>query len=188
MFRKTPSALIFCSLLALLSPPASAAGTNTEAACVRGEPEPLFAASHPQLKSHTFTLQSGTEATEEVVTLSGDRIVILNGGCEYYVNVFRYESGQISVDDASAAFWGTEAVKALRKLQTLRPSSPFDLDKTVVTLEKLLKEPEKLALDAEIPVEGDGSEFLQTRLILKGGGRLQEEGGYVAFELVKGPL
>lgn len=160
-----------------------------ESACVRGEPEPFFAGNNPQIKSHTFVLRSATEATEKVVLLSGDRIIILNGGCEYYVNSFRYESAKILPKDPSATYWGAEAAKALRKLQALRPSVVFDLTKGAEVLEKLVKKPGKLSLDAEIPVEGDGTEFLQTRVVLKGGGLLQgQAGGYVAFDLVKGPL
>ncbi len=121
--------------------------------------------------------------------MTGDRIIILNGGCEYYVNSFRYESAKIVPKDSSATYWGAETAKALRKLQALRPDVVFDLTRAAATLEKLAKEPGKLSLDSEIPVEGDGTEFLQTRLVLKGGGRLQGQiGGYVAFDLIKGPL
>jgi hypothetical protein len=116
-------------------------------------------------------------------------MVILNGGCEYYVNSFRYESVEIGAGDSSAMHWGREAAKALRKLQVLRPSVVFDFAKAAETLERLVREPGKLLLDEEIPVAGDGTEFLQTRIFLKGGGLLPgQAGGYVAFDLLKGPL
>ncbi|RII28433.1 MAG: hypothetical protein CXR31_00680 [Geobacter sp.] len=115
--------------------------------------------------------------------------MILNDGCEYYVNSFRYESADILGQDSSANYWGAEAAKALRMLQSLGASVVFDLTKTAEMLEKLVKEPGKLSLDSEIPVEGDGIDFLQTQVILKGGGLLQgQAGGYVVFDLVKGPL
>lgn len=113
----------------------------------------------------------------------------MNGGCEYYVNSFRYESAEISASKTSVNSWGSETAKALRKMHALGLSEVFDLIKAAETLEKLVKEPGELFLDAEIPVEGDGTDFLQTRVVLKGGGLLQgQAGGYVAFDLVKGPL
>jgi len=189
MLKKSQTTFILCILVTIIPFQSFSAGPAVESACVRGEPEPLFAKNNPQLKSHSFALRSSTEATEEVVLLSGDRIIILNGGCEYYVNSFRYESAQILARDTSATYWAAETAKALKKLQALRPAVVFDLTKGAEALEKLAKEPGKLSLDAEIPVEGDGTEFLQTRVILKSGGLLQgQAGGYVAFDLVKGPL
>lgn len=189
MFRKAHATVIFCILATLYPLPTFPAEADAGFACVRGEPEPLFTGNNPGIKSHSFVRHAKTEATEEVVFLSGDRIIILNGGCEYYLNSFRYESVQIRAGDSSARHWGAEAAQALRKLQALRPSLVFDLAKAVGTLEKLMREPGKLSLDEEIPVEGDGTEFLQTRVVLKGGGLLPgQAGGYVAFDLVKGPL
>jgi len=189
MLRKSHVTLIFCILFTIYPFHSFPADKGVESPCVRGEPEPLFSGNSPRIKSHTFALRSRAEATEEVVTSSGDRIIILNGGCEYYVNSFRYESATISGRDSSAIYWGIEAAKALRKLQAMRPSVVFDLTKAAETLEKLVSEPGKLSLDSEIPVEGDGIEFLQTRLTLRGGGLLQgQPGGYVEFDLVKGPL
>ena len=189
MFKKSHIAFIFCILFTIYPFHSSPADQGVEPGCVRGEPEPLFSRTNPQIKSHSFARESSTEATEEIVSLSGDRIITLNGGCEYYVNSFRYESAGIQARDHTAVYWGAETAKALRKLQALRPSLPFDLTKVAEALEKLVKERGTLSVETEIPVEGDGTDFLQTRVVLKGGGILQgKAGGYVAFDLVKGPL
>lgn len=189
MLRKSRTTVIFCILVILYPVLAFSADPGGGFACVRGEPEPLFSRDNPRIKSHSFSLQSTTEATENVVSLSGDRIIILNVGCEYYINAFRYESATIPARESSARYWGAEAAKALRKIQALRPSAVFDLTKAAETLEKLVKEQEAPSFDAEIPVEGDGTEFLQTRVILRGGGLIPgQAGGYVEFKLVKGPL
>ncbi|MBI1920333.1 MAG: hypothetical protein HYS23_04535 [Geobacter sp.] len=183
------TAFIFCILTTLYPLQSLAADLGDKSICVRGEPEPLLSGNNSKIKSHSFTLQSRTEAIEEIVSLFGDRVITMNGGCEYYVNAFRYESAEISAGNASVTHWGLEAAKALRKMHALGLSGVFDLVKAAETLEKLVREPGKLLLDAEIPVEGDGTDFLQTRVVLRGGGLLPgQAGGYVAFDLVKGPL
>jgi len=182
-------AYIFCILTTMCPLQSLSADLGAESECVRGEPEPLYSRKNSKIKSHSFTLRSRTEAIENIVSLSGDRVIIMHGGCEYYVNSFRYESDEISASNPSAPYWGAEAAKALRRLHALGLTGVFDYVKAAETLEKLINEPEHLSFDSEIPVEGDGTDFLQTRVVLKGGGRLQgQTGGYVAFELLKGPL
>ena len=120
---------------------------------------------------------------------SGDRLSIINWGCEYFVNTFRYESKSMSVSAENIKDVFIKTAKTLRKLEGYNPNIIFDLGKAAETLDKVVKEGKDISFRAWYPVEGDGLYFFQTRVVVKGGGPLEEEeGSYVEFELFKGPL
>ena len=158
--------------------------------CPRDQPGPVYSLKSPGVKSHLFKKTSSFEAEEEVIFVSGDRLLIKNWGCEYYVNSFYYESKNIKADSASTAYWHTKSAEILRLLARSRPDTVFDLKKAADTLEIKAKGGKGFRFDHEpYPVEGDGTDFLQTMVTVKKGGNLPgKDMGFVEFELMKGPL
>jgi hypothetical protein len=182
--------LICISVLLSLSARAEESKEGTYENCTRAMPEPLFAKKMTTVKSTKFQPVTKEEgAKEEVVFASGDRLFILNWGCEYFVNTFRYESKSMSVSPENIKDVFMKTARTLRKLEGYNPNIIFDLGKAAATLDKVVKEGKDISFQTWYPVEGDGLYFLQTRVVVKGGGPLEkEEGSYVEFELFKGPL
>jgi hypothetical protein len=175
---------LICLICTFLLGAASAAAEET---CPRGEPEALFQGK--EVKSEIFTPVSNHEANEEVVFNSGDRLLIRNWGCEYFVIFYRYESAKLLVKSGDTFGVFKKSVELLQKIAAFRPNSVFDDMKAAETLDKMITEGKELTLGQSYPVEGDGFDFLQTRVVVKGGGSLKNgRGGFIEIELGKGPL
>lgn len=173
--------VIFCS-------PDLTWADQAEDRCVRGGPEPLFSGQSPDVKGHEFTRTSSHEADESVLFASGDRLVIRNWGCEYFVNTFRFESKSIEGHKSSPPYWHKVAAHALRTLAASEPDIVFDLKLAARTLEIKVSNSIELKLDDPYPVEGDGTDFLQSHVAVKASGKTDKGVGFVVVELSKGPL
>lgn len=174
-------------VISLLAVPGASA---EEGGCVRGEPEALFEQSSPGVEKHSFNRRSSHEADEEVVFESGDVLRIRNWGCEYFVNTFHYESGSFQGNESDIPYWFRKAAEVLSVMARAKPNAIFDLQRAAATVESRISDGSKLGFDhPPYAVEGDGTDFLQTRVVVKNGhppkgGKL----GFVEFELMKGPL
>ncbi len=80
-----------------------------------------------------------------------------------------------------------EAVPLLRKLHKLKADSIFDLGLAANTLEKAILQPNTPTFDEQFPVEGDGTDFLQTQVKIDSAGR-NGKAGFIEISLLKGPL
>ena len=189
-YLKPAMFLISISVLVSLSARAEGGKEGTYDNCMRAVPGPLFDKKMTMVETTKFQPETKEEeAKEEVVFTSGDRLFIRNWGCEYFVNTFRYESKSMSVSPGNIKDVSMNTAKTLRKLESYNPNVIFDLGKAAKTLDKVVKEGKDISFGVWYPVEGDGLYFLQTRVVVKGGGPLEkEEGSYVEFELLKGPL
>lgn len=157
--------------------------------CVRGDPKPWFGAKTKSKKSNHYTNISSTEALEALVTRDGDTLTIFNGGCEYYVIALRYEFSEKAHDKKDRRWWFGKAAKSLLRAYELGADSVFDLKKSAQTINRIANDKMVVKEIAEVPVEGDGSDFLQTRISITNYGQLpQESGSFVELELFKGPL
>jgi hypothetical protein len=176
-------AIVFAVVLVM---PAISAKAGAD--CVRHVPVPVFPKKVATMRSTAFHPVSGNEANEEVVFATGERLKIRNWGCESFVMTFRYESKTLPASGDGRA-WYERAAEVLERISRLEPQTPFDLPLAARQLRKALRTPAALRLEEDIEVEGDGVEFLQTRVSVKGGGALEGGGGgYVEFQLAKGPL
>jgi len=155
--------------------------------CMRGKPYPVFSKDLPELHNRRFSLKSAHEANERVQLKSGESIRIHHWGCEYYMITFRVESAGILKAGMSKSAAFKEAVLLLRKLQQLKADSVFNLGLAANTLEKAILQPTDLSFDEQFPVEGDGTDFLQTQVKVDSAGRIGKA-GFIEISLLKGPL
>lgn len=72
--------------------------------CVRGVAEPILKKSI--FPNSTFKLNTDHLTAIETTDLkSGDRLIIENDGCEYYVLAFRFETSRFQGDTTNVLFW-----------------------------------------------------------------------------------
>jgi len=173
-------------LTAVLASPAIGHCAGEEA-CVRGEPAPVFPAAQAGIKAHRFNTVSSHEARERVELASGMTVDIHHQGCEYFVTTFRFEGAGILKSDASIKASYQAAAELLRQLGHLKSDPGFDLALAAATLEKASRSAQPLAFELELPVAGDGTDFLQSQVKLDNAGR-KAASGFVQITLFKGPL
>ena len=157
--------------------------------CVRGEAVPWFSGRNQSAASWHFRSVSTIQSVEAVVTTAGDAITVVNQGCEYYSVSLRYDFAENPETPDKRRWWYEKAARALARARELGAAPVFDLE---LNEQLLLRASEGESVPEEImdvPVEGDGLDFLQTRLSVTGYGALpQGSGSYVELRLVKGPL
>jgi len=103
--------------------------------CPRGIPERIVKLSiEPQL---TFELdKSKNIASETLQFQNGDKVVVKNGGCEYFVVTFRFETNRFKADTTDMLYWldksallVTEVVEAI--------DAPLDFNDGVARIKKM---------------------------------------------------
>jgi hypothetical protein len=160
-----------------------------EMECVRGEPSPLFGSKIKSEKSKHYKAISATEALETIVTEDGDALTIFNGGCEYYVIAIRYEFPENAHDKNDSGWWIEKAARALLRADELGADPVFDFKKSAQTIKKAANDIAVVTDIVDMPVEGDGFDFLQTRISITNYGQLPNaSGSFIELELFKGPL
>ena len=108
-----------------------------EEQCVRGQAEPILRKNkfpHSLFKINEDGL-TGTETTD---LQDGDSLIITNGGCEYYVLVFRFETSRFQGDTTDINFWAPKIVDFMTQIHD-GVDSPIDLEKGTATLRDFIK-------------------------------------------------
>ena len=93
------------SVIATVDPLPQATGDAVDFVdCPRGTPERIVKASvEPQ---PTFELDRVKNTASEVLQFqNGDRVVVKNGGCEYFVVTFRFETDRFKADTTDMMYW-----------------------------------------------------------------------------------
>ena len=128
--------------------------------CVRGQAEPVIQkADYPNT---TFVLQPDSITAIETVTFdNGDKLVIRNWGCEYYVLTFRFETSKYQNDTTDLAFWFRTADNLMNSMLG-GLDAPIDIKRGLVFLDSYILRDAKnkfknLKLGDEI--DFDGSEI-----------------------------
>lgn len=162
-------------------------GSGAEEGCVRGEPSPWISRKDRLDGTHAWRRVAPTAALETFVREDGASITILDWGCESYVASIRWVFP--NKPPVQRFPLRSRVIEALRELQRIGAKSVFGLDKVEAALTRH-KDPDLLLRSGdELPVPGDGEEFLQTRVVLTGAGTLDAgAAGYVELRLIKGPL
>ena len=109
--------------------------------CVRGQAEPVI--QKEDYPNTTFILQADSLTAIETVTFeNGDRLIIRNWGCEYYVLTFRFETTKFQQDTSNLEYW----FKAANRLMTSMLSgldAPIDIKRGLVFLDSYVLRDEK---------------------------------------------
>ena len=144
------------------SSPVSSPNTGTEAEqandCVRGKAEPVI--QKEDYPNTSFVLQAdGISGMETVNFDNGDRLIIRNTGCEYYVLSFRFETSQYQHDTTDLGAWYQAAHRLMTGLLG-GLHAPLDIKKGLVALESYVLKDEKnnfknLQLGEEIDFGGN---------------------------------
>jgi hypothetical protein len=175
--KVTKPGLLALLVLLLLVPTARGAQEINEEECIRAEAARWVDEKHAEVESASFTRHSLLTSTERVVLRSREVLTVKHGGCEYYSVTVRHEFRGKVHGKPGPAYWFTRGL--------LLEETVFDLKADAAALIKEAgKEPK---LRWEYPVEGDGTSFLQTRVVLDEAGAT-EGGGFVEVQLYKGPL
>ncbi|WP_225000378.1 hypothetical protein [Cesiribacter sp. SM1] len=111
--------------------------------CVRGAPEAsLDLAVYP---SRQFMLIESTSATEAVDLNNGDKLIINHGGCEYYVQTYRFETTRWKADTTDLSFWYNKAVQLLSEIEKA-DQSPIDIKAGMNAIAKYIDQNKEMQL------------------------------------------
>jgi hypothetical protein len=126
--------------------------------CVRGQAEPVI--QKTDYPNTTFVLQPDSITAIETVTFdNGDKLVIRNWGCEYYVLTFRFETSNYQHDTTDLGFWFRAADRLMTSMLG-GLDTPIDIKRGLVLLDSYILRDEKngfknLQLGEEIDFGGN---------------------------------
>lgn len=126
--------------------------------CVRGQAVPII--QKEDYPNTTFVLQPDSITAIETVNFdNGEKLIIRNWGCEYYVLTFRFETSKYQEDITNLVFW-FRAAHGLMTNMLGALDEPIGIKKGLVYLENYILNDEKnsfrnLHLGEEIDFGGD---------------------------------
>jgi hypothetical protein len=117
--------------------------------CIRGEPEPSLNLNI--FPSRKFTSISKTKAIETASLTNGDQLIIKHGGCEYFVQTYRFETSRFQADTSNLIFWYKNAVKLLNEIASAN-ESPIDINAGLYSMINYIDTYSEKNLNAEIEI------------------------------------
>lgn len=104
--------------------------------CIRGKAAPIIKKS-VSMKT-TFQLQPDSlTAIETVYFINGDKLIIRNWGCEYYILTFRFETARFQSNPKDLQFWFKRAVLLVSELDKSL-DAPIDVMMGINKLKKYI--------------------------------------------------
>jgi len=105
--------------------------------CVRSQAEPVL--KKEKFPDAVFRLNDDNHSgTESALLPSGDKLIITNGGCEYYVLTFRFETSRFQHDTTDLKFWGAKMVAWMTELDGSL-DAPIAVSKGTAVLKQYLQ-------------------------------------------------
>jgi Fe-S cluster assembly iron-binding protein IscA len=103
--------------------------------CPRGAPERIVKGSvEPQ---PAFELDKSKKiALETLQFQNGDRLIVKNGGCEYYVVTFRFETNRFKADTADMLYWLDKSAVLVAEISEAI-DAPLDFNDGVAMIKKM---------------------------------------------------
>ena len=103
--------------------------------CPRGVPERIVKASvEPQ---PTFDLDKRKNIASEILQFqNGDRIVVKNGGCEYFVVTFRFETNRFKADTTDMMYWLDKSAVLVAEISEAI-DAPLDFNDGVAMIKRM---------------------------------------------------
>jgi hypothetical protein len=109
--------------------------------CIRGKAEPVILKE--EYPNTTFILQPDSLSAIETVTFdNGDKLIIRNWGCEYYVLTFRFETTKFQQDITNLEYW-FKAAKTLMTNMLSGLDEPFHFKRGLVFLDSYILRDQK---------------------------------------------
>ena len=83
--------------------------------CIRAQAMPMVIKSvYPNT---TFELLSDSVTGIEKINFSnGDKLIIENGGCEYFVLTFKFETSRFQSDTSDAVYWFSKSIVLMKEI------------------------------------------------------------------------
>jgi len=124
------------------------------AECIRGRAEPISKKKY--FANTTFVLQPDSLTAVETVSFkNGDKLIITNWGCEYYVLTFRFETSRFHASTSNLKYWYAAAGELTNKAIP-GIDAPLDIKKGVRALNSYAaKDAKHLRLQAKLDFGGD---------------------------------
>jgi hypothetical protein len=122
--------------------------------CIRGQAGPIIKKTiFPNTK---FILQPDSLIAIETIDFdNGDKLIINNWGCEYYVLTFRFETSRFKADTTAMKYWYVAAYKMMVEVKE-GIDAPIQIDKGLKALNShISKKAFDLKLRTEIDFGGD---------------------------------
>lgn len=159
-------------------------GIDQSFECTRGQAEPIV--RNKYFPKTTFVLQPDSlTAIETVRFTNGDKLVVTNWGCEYYVLTFRFETARFKADTLNLKYWYAAAGKLINKAMP-GIDAPLDIERGVRALTNYAASNVKhLKLGTEIDFGGDE---IRDYVTLDTISAIQRNRFAVTISFVKGPL
>jgi hypothetical protein len=115
--------------------------------CVRGQAEPILIKD--KFPNSSFKInEDGLSGTETTVLENGDKLIIINGGCEYYVLAFRFETSRFQADTTDIIFWLDKGIKLMTEVE--KGIDSYHVTQGIKGLKDFLKTSKNLTLGEEI--------------------------------------
>jgi hypothetical protein len=121
--------------------------------CPRGTPERVIKASVVPQPSFELNKEKNL-ATETLQFQNGDRLVVKNGGCEYFVVTFRFETNRFKADTTDMLYWLDKSAVLVSEI-TEAIDAPLDFNDGISAIRKMNGPEVKYDLGQEI-VYADG--------------------------------
>jgi len=156
---QTEEAVAYDTVESLTDTLAHASGDAVEFVdCPRGVPERIVKGSvEPQ---PTFEVNKEKNIATEVIQFqNGDRVVVQNSGCEYFVVTFRFETNRFKADTTDMVYWLDKSAVLVGEI-TEAVDAPLDFNDGVSAIRKMNGPEVKYDLGQEIVfAEGDIRQF-----------------------------
>lgn len=103
--------------------------------CPRGAPERIVKASiEPQ---PTFELDKTKNIAQETLQFqNGDKLVVKNGGCEYFVVTFRFETNRFKADTSDMMYWLDKSAILVSEISEAI-DAPLDINDGVAMIKRM---------------------------------------------------
>lgn len=157
---------------------------NEDFDCVRGKAEPIV--KRDIYPNGNFTLQSDSLTAIETIEFDyGERVIIKNWGCEYYVLSFRFETSKYNADTTAMKYWYVNSSKLMTEL-IKGLDAPLDIEKG---LEALNDHISKNVFELEIGTEIDyGENEIRRFVSLDNIEKIEKNRFAVTISFALGPL
>jgi hypothetical protein len=125
--------------------------------CVRSTPEPVVKKA---IFPHTnFQLQKDSLVGIETVNFdNGDKLIIHNWGCEYYVLTFRFETSYFQADTTDMQYWYKQGIQFMNMVEKAI-DTPVDLPGGINAIKAYIKKTSQPKLGEELNYGEPGNDI-----------------------------